>query len=172
MSEDRVNKQIETEQKQFTESFRNQGREQVDKINTESKEDYIDREVRERITEELRSKLKAENKITLDRFSGDITGVISSIEEGEEVTEDLFGGAVQGSEEEMSAGLKKFFAKTVKDFLPLGDASAILNAVGLEMDKKTDVDIDRYYEEYSKTPEGEKRIETLREEIESKIKKE
>lgn len=171
MTRDRVSRRKEAESEQFTKKFREQGRGQVDEINKESKEDFIENKVKERIMEELKVSLKEQNKLTLERFSGDITGVINGIEEGQEITEDLFRGASQGSEEEMSEGLRKFLAETVKNLLPVGDTTSILNAMGIEMDKRTDANMEEYYERYKQTSEGKARIKEVREEVETEFNK-
>ncbi|NQU99181.1 MAG: hypothetical protein HQ538_00425 [Parcubacteria group bacterium] len=174
MFKEPIGEGLKTEQDdQSAQQFREQGRKQVDKIKIENKEETIDQEIKTRIIKELKTVLEAKNQETLKRFSGDITGVVNSIEDGQKATEDLFEGASRGSEEEMSEGLRKLCVKTINGILPLNDAVAILNAIGIEMDGRTNTDIERYYEEeYSQTPEGEERIKKARSDVEREYKKE
>jgi len=163
----------EDEDMEFRESVMDR-REQTDKQNMEIREGQIEEEVKSMIIEGLRAKLKFEKQSELDvlrQSSGDITGTVSSVEEGQKAMEKLFSGASEGSEEKMAEGLRKLCTETLKTSLPFGDVPAFLNAVGVEIDNDVDTNMDEYYKEYIQGP-GEKEYMKAREQVKLKYKEE
>jgi hypothetical protein len=120
----------------------------------------------------LRRSLKEKSTITLDSCKGDITGMVEQLKKGEEITYDLFEGASEGSEEKMTQGLFDLVTSTFELLKPLENMDALFNALRASQDDKIDANIEAHYETYSQTPEGKKRIEEVRLEVELEFKKE
>lgn len=136
----------------------------------------IDKRVEEIAQKELEAKLKEKNQYSLkvlESHKGDITGIASEVEEGEEITEELVRGAFREPEGDLAEGFFGMLVKTLNLLRPLENFDTVINAMRAEMDEKVGENLKgELYRKYYETDEGRKRLEEIRAEVEKEYKNE
>lgn len=91
---------------------------------TDSESDVIEKEIEDKAIEESRAYFEAKNKKIFDFIKDkeeDITGIIRTVKEGADATEDVVGGILQGDEDEIGIGFFKIVTETINACKPIGE---------------------------------------------------